>query len=165
MQNTMELYEEVSNPLDCVEEILIAHDWVFDRPHTDEMRVQISGRSGIYNMHFLWEEDFSTLQCRCEYDLTIPAEEHARTALALMEMNNALWLGHFKLDRRTGRPSFRHSCLMRGMTHISGIEPVEDLVDVALAECERFFSVFDILAHNGDDAALAFALMDQAGEA
>jgi len=39
-----EIFEDVSNPLDSVEEIFYANDWTFDRMTEDELSVQVSGK-------------------------------------------------------------------------------------------------------------------------
>jgi hypothetical protein len=56
--------------------------------------------------------------------------------------------------------------LFRGQTQTSGAEHMEDLVDIALAECERYYPVFDILSRGvpANDCDMTLALMTVAGE-
>ncbi len=83
--------------------------------------------------------------------------------IALMNINENLWMGHFDIPKDTRTPSFRHTCLLRG---VAGIEHFEDLVDIAMAQCERYFAAFSLLANTeiANDQNLSLALMDTAGE-
>lgn len=161
-----DLYEDVSNPLDSVEEILYAHDWVFDRTTEDELNVNITGKMGEYQLHFQWQEEYSAMLFTCTFDLNVRAEAADETARIMTAINSDLWLGHFDFCPGTQTPRFRHTTLFRGMTQTSGVEHLEDLVDIALAECERFYPVFDLYTRNAlqDENQLALALMPIAGE-
>jgi len=46
---------EVYNPLDVIEEIVIANEWPHDRSSDDEMIVEISGRWCEYRLLFIWQ--------------------------------------------------------------------------------------------------------------
>jgi hypothetical protein len=161
-----DLFEEIGNPLDSVEDVLAANDWAFSRPNSDELIVDVKGRLGSYRMTFLWQDEYSAMQFMCQYDFVVSNENSLKLPLALMTMNSELWLGNFDLDRRSGHPVFRYNTLFRGMTNTSGVEYIGDLVDIALNECERFYPVFSYLASSEmiDDASLQLALMSSAGE-
>ena len=154
------------NPLDSVEEILVSNNWAFNRMTDDELMVQIAGKGCDYRLFFIWQEDMNAMQFCCQYDMVIDKNNLEAASAALMKMNENLWMGHFDIPSETYAPSFRHTCLMRGMMGPSCTEYVEDLVDISLAQCERFYAVFYLLANaaNTDDRSLALALMDTAGE-
>ncbi len=61
---------------------------------------------------------------------------------------------------------FRHAMLLRGLGGAS-TEQIEDLVDIALNECERFYPAFQFVLWGGKSAqdAVAAALLDTVGEA
>ncbi len=166
-QENFEIFEDVSNPLDSVEDILSSHDWVFERPNNDELSVAVAGRHGHYRMTFLWQEDYSAMQFFCEFDMTVPEARREAAARALQMVNARLWLGHFILQEENGVPCFRHTSMFRGQTQSSGAEHVEDLVDIAIAECDRYYGVFNMLACtvSVDDSLLSLALVESAGEA
>ena len=167
MSAQMDVFEDVSNPLDSVEEILSANDWTFDRMSEDELTVHVSGKMGHYKMLFVWQEDYSAMQFCCETDIEIRPEAIDNAARTLSAINAGLWLGHFDIRTGTAIPCFRHTSLFRGMTHASGAEHLEDLVDIALAECERYYPALDLLSRSstaGNHAALQLAMMDIAGE-
>lgn len=166
MTTETELFEEISNPLDSVEDVLSSHEWVFRRTTDDELTVDVTGRYGTYRMLFFWQDEFSALQFVCQYDFVIAENNIEQIPVTLMSINSELWLGHFDLDLQTRAPVFRYNSLFRGMTQTSGADHIEDIVDIALSECERFYPVFQLLAGTEelDGADLRLALMTSAGE-
>lgn len=163
----MEIFEDVSNPLDSIEDILTDHDWMFTRLHDDELSVTASGRLGNYALTFIWQEEFSALQFFCEFDMEIPTERMDMSAKVLRTINERLWLGHFDVPEPKKAPCFRHTSLFRGWTQTSGAEHMEDLIEIALAECERYHNVFNMLASSLylTDEMIEFMLSEGAGEA
>ena len=65
-----------------------------------------------------------------------------------------------------GMPVFRHAVLLRGAQGASA-ESLEDMIDIALTECERFFPAFQFVLWGGKSPAeaLAAAMLDCVGEA
>jgi len=166
MSEQIDVFEDVSNPLDNVEEIMSSHDWVFDRMNEDELTVEISGKMGHYQMHFVWQEEYSAMQFRCECDMSFHENQLDLAAKALSAINSNLWLGHFDIREDNSAPCFRHTSLFRGMIYTSNAEHIEDLVDIALMECERFYPAFNLLAtsQEQDIQKLTLALMETTGE-
>jgi hypothetical protein len=161
------MFEEISNPLDSVEDILAGQEWAFSRMNPDELMVDVSGKLGTYRMVFLWQEEYSAMQFTCHYDVITPLDSRDMMALALARVNSGLWLGHFDIPADTGVPCFRHTSLFRGQTQSSGADHLQDLMDIALAECERFYPMFQMLTHEDgmDPALLNLAVLDSAGQA
>ncbi len=91
-----------------------------------------------------------------------------RTALyeLLALANEKLWIGHFGMDSDDGMPLFRHSVLLRGARGASA-ESLEDMVDIAITECERFYPAFQFVLWGGKTPAdaLAAAMLECVGEA
>lgn len=167
MNDHTELFDDISNPLDCVEEVLSNQDWAFERPDENELSINISGRRGIYGVTFLWDEDNSAMRFSCHYDMNIPKKHMEAASRAVLEINSRLWLGHFTIAGKANTPCFRHTSLFRGMTHTSGADHIEELMDTALAECEQHYEIFSLLADSPcmNDGFLNLALMHSAGEA
>jgi hypothetical protein len=160
-------FEDVVNPLDSVEEILTANNWVFNRMNNDELMVRVTGKNCDYRLFFIWQEDMSAMQFCCQYDFSVSGANQENAARALMTINEALWMGHFDIPKDTSVPSFRHTCLLRGVMGTAGIEHLEDMVDVAMAQCERYYYAFDMLSQPQitDDQRLSLALMETTGHA
>ena len=89
---------------------------------------------------------------------------HVHELLALV--NELMWFGHFGLWTEEGVPMFRHAVLLRGLGGAS-MEQIENLVDIALSECERFYPAFQFVIWGGKSAsnAIPAALLDTVGEA
>lgn len=154
------------NPLDLLEEIVGANDWAFDRASNDELAVEITGRWCDYRLYFLWQEDMGALHFSCLLENRVPVEKRREVSLLLALVNEKMWLGHFDLSSEDGTPMFRHTLLVRGAGGVS-VEQMEDLVEVALSETERFFPAFQFVIWGGKSAeeAIASSLLDVAGEA
>jgi len=166
MTEAADILEDITNPLDSVEEILSANDWTFDRPGNDIISVHVSGRMGKYRMVFIWQENYSAMQFCCELDVAVHADNLAPARHALSKINADLWLGHFDIPEKSGIPRFRHASLFRGLGGCSGADHVQDLIDIAMVECERYYPLFDLLSRAGvqDMKDISLALMDSAGE-
>lgn len=164
----IDVTEDTVNPLDTVEEILSLNNWVFNRMNDDELIVSVKGKACDYRLFFIWQEEMSAMQFCCQYDMTLEKADMVAAGAALMSINENLWMGHFDLPADTKIPSFRHTCLLRGVTGLTGVEHIEDLVDISLAQCERYYAAFHLLANGrkaANDQNMALALMDTTGEA
>lgn len=166
-QTRIQQQGEDGNPLDSVEEILDENDWAYSRMNNDELIVRVSGKSCDYRLFFIWQSNMRALQFCCQYDMEIHKENIPIASAVLMDLNAALWMGHFEIDKESAIPCFRQTCLLRSCKEQSRSEYIEDLVDIALAQCEQYQAVFQILA-SGEAAhaeSLSLALMETAGEA
>lgn len=162
----IDLGDELINPLDFVEDILTAHNWVFNRMNEDELTVQVTGQHCDYRLFFIWQQDMSALQFCVQYDMVLNRDNMDNAAKALMHVNQNLWMGHFDLPKETEIPTFRHTCLLRGV-HGSHAEHIEDLVDIALTQCEKYFPTFHYLCDGAiaSNDLLSLALMETNGHA
>lgn len=154
------------NPLDVVEEIVLANEWAFDRTTDDEMFVEIQGRWCDYRLYFVWQPEVGALQFTCQFDMKVPGGRKAPVNELLAEVNNRLWLGHFDVEPDEHTPMFRHALLLRGQRGAT-IEQIEDLVEVALTESERYYPAFQFVIWGGKTArdAIEAAILDTVGEA
>src|SRR4029077_13244519 len=101
----------------------------------------------------------------CAFDLKVPEKRRVALYELLALANERLWLGHFGIEREDGMPVYRHAVLLRGAPGASA-ESLEDMVDIAITECERFFPAFQFVLWGGKSAsdALEAAMLDCAGE-
>src|SRR6478736_491739 len=142
---TVDTSEIRGNPLDVLEELVDANEWRFDRNSAEEMLVELSGRWCDYRLYFIWQEDLSAISFSCIVDLRVPSHRRASFLELLGAVNEKLWLGHFDL----------------------GVEQLEDLVDIAVTECERFYPAFQFLLWGGKspEEAVEAAMLETVGEA
>ena len=155
-----------ANPIDLVEEIVQANEWPHDRSSDEEMVVEISGRWCDYRLFFVWQREMSALHYSCGFEMKVPRGRRGPVYELLAAVNERLWLGHFDLADGDDSPSFRQGVLLRGVFGAS-VEQIEDLVDISISECERFFPAFQLVVWGGKSAkeAIAAAMIDPVGEA
>jgi hypothetical protein len=155
-----------TNPLDIVEQIASAHDWLFDRRSDEEMVVQAPGRWCDYSLYFSWNQDVDAVHFTCAFDMRVVEEKRRAIHELLALINERMWLGHFGLWDEEGLPMFRHALPLRGARGPTP-EQMEDLLDIAIVECERFYPAFQYVLWGGQTAtdAVTMAMIDTVGEA
>lgn len=163
---TLDTERDLFNPLDVIEQIVTANDWPFQRHSEEDITVEISGRWCSYQLWFAWHPEFAGLHLSCAFDMKVPAGKRQPIYHLLALVNERTWLGHFELWSEDGLPVYRHAMLLGGG---NGLIPdqVEDMVDVALTESERFYPAFQHVIWGGKSPqeAIELALVDTVGEA
>ncbi len=163
MSNVMKLFDETVNPLDGAEELFKIQGWDFERLHEDEITLHMTGQHGEYEIKISWQEHHNAILFSCEYTDMCLREHRMEHAIAtIYNINKKIWLGHFDLSKENNAPIFKYTSLI-GNSPV--IEHIENLIDIALNECERFHSVFDLLtsSEQPDPNQLVLALMDNGG--
>lgn len=164
--STVSLDNTLDNPLDMIEEIVAANEWPFERANHDEIMVEVRGTWCAYQLYFVWQPDFCALQFGCAIKIRVGANHRQAVNNLLAVMNEKMWVGHFLMASDDDAPMFRHTQLLRGQHHAS-LEQMEDLVEIALMECERFYPAIQYVMITGGnpDDALHAAIIDTVGEA
>ena len=155
------------NPIDVVEHVLNPDDRLhLTRPSPQELLIVTPGQWAQYRLHCFWQMDLQALHTAALMDLTIPAEKITQINALMCLINSRLWIGHFEFSDEGTAPVFRHGHLLRGQGSIAP-EQVEDLIEVAIGECDRFYPAFQItlLTDQSPEEALQAALIETVGEA
>ena len=154
------------NPLELVEQIAQIHAWRVERRGDEEIVVEIPARWCTYLVYFTWRDAAAALHLACCYDLCIPDGLEAKTYELLAKCNERLWIGHFGLWVEERMPLFRHTLLFSNAS-TPDVDHFEELIDIGVAECERFFPAFNLIIENeiSTDDALNGALLEPMGEA
>ena len=154
------------NPLDIVEQVAFAHDWAFDRRSDEEMAIQAPGNWCDYSLYFAWNTDALAVLFTCAFDMRVPPAKQARVHELLALINENMWLGHFSLWSDEGLPMFRHALPLRGAGGPT-VEQMDDIVETAIADCDRYYPAFQFVIWGERTAAeaVAVALVDTMGEA
>src|SRR5271170_7340205 len=113
MPSMMTKVEEIFNPLDIAERVIMDRDWVFDRPDDGELIAEVSGVWCNYRIWFNWQEDSGGLTLCCALDGKLTKQMLPRVHSLLALVNEKLWLGHFDICSEDGTVTFRHSLLLR----------------------------------------------------
>jgi hypothetical protein len=158
--------EAIANPIDLMEQIASSQDWLYDRSSERELALEVRGNWCDYRMFVTWYHDARALLFACSYEMKVPAAKRAEVATLLSIINEKMLIGHFDLWTDDGTPVFRHAVLLRGMPGAS-VEQLEDLLDIALTECERYYPAFQFVVWGGKSPAEAVkaAMLETAGEA
>ena len=163
----MLMKEETSyNPLDLAEIVIMDRDWVFDRPADGELIAEVSGAWCNYRIWFTWQEDSGGLTLSCALDSKLPKQSVTKIHSLLALVNEKMWLGHFDISSEDGSVVFRHSLLLRDGAGTSA-EHLQQLLDIAISECDRFYPAFQSVVWGGKSAAdaLAIAMFETIAEA
>ena len=147
-----------NNPLDMVEDIAEEKEWQFSRSDDDRMKIVIDGLKSKIEVNIEWQEEYAAILLACSMPITITEENYEITAQAIEKINSSLWLGHFELMGDDMLPSFRHTLLLRAIPASLSSSMIEDVINIAISECDRFYTSFklaqagDILLHDGLNA-------------
>jgi len=154
------------HPMDVVERTIGLYEWPSERNCDTEIAAQAPGRWCDYSLHFTWSNNAEALQLTCAFDMRLHKDRRNSVHELLMRANESLWMGHFTLWLDEGMPMFRHALPLRG-AQAPTIEQVQDMVETALYECERFYPAFQYVIWGGYSAsdAIDMALLETVGEA
>lgn len=154
------------NPIDTAEELIHDRDWLCDRPVEEEILAEVKGDWCDYRIWFTWQAELDVLIFSCAIDAKIPESQHAALYPMIAQMNQKLWLGHFELCAEEGIITFRHALLLRGTAGASP-EQLEDVIDIAVMECDRFYPAFQSVLWGGRTIkdAVDIAMLEPVGEA
>jgi hypothetical protein len=158
--------DEAYNPLDLAELVIMDRDWVFDRPADGELIAEVNGAWCNYRIWFTWQEDSGGLTLSCALESKFPKQVLPRIHSLLALVNEKLWLGHFDVCSEDGSITFRHSLLLRDGAGTTA-EHLQELLDHAISECERFYPAFQSVVWGGKAPAEAIeiALFETIAEA
>lgn len=156
----------LSNPLDLVEQVIMDRDWAYDRPADEELVAEVVSAWCNYRIWFAWQPEQGALSFSCAIETKLPKNMRTKIYPLLAMVNEKLWAGHFDLISEENAVAFRHTMLLRGGCVVT-TEQLEDLIDLAVQECERFFPAYQALVWGNKSAeeALQVAIFDTVGEA
>lgn len=154
------------NPLDLAEQLINDREWLCDRPVDEELVAEVQSSWCNYRIWFSWQEELGVLIFSCAYDNKIPEKQRGKIYPLLAAVNEKLCIGHFDLASDDGMVMYRHALLLRGGQSATP-EQLEDLLDIAMAECNRFYPAFQSVMWGGNTVAeaLEIAMLDTVGEA
>lgn len=162
-----ELAHEDNNPLDLVEDFAHGKGWKFNREDDEFMTITIKGDKIDFEVCLEWQEEFSALLFACTMPIAIGSAQYESAVKTLEQVNQNIWMGHFDLSNKNCYPTFRHTTLLRMIPAGIAVDIVADMIDIAVAECNRFTTTFqlvqagDVRLHDN----LSAAVFETVGEA
>tara|TARA_B100000575_G_scaffold207868_1_gene169179 strand:+ start:8251 stop:8724 length:474 start_codon:yes stop_codon:yes gene_type:complete len=130
------------NPIDIVEDVIYQKKWNFSRAADHELVAEISSQWCSYRLYFTWSENMNALSLSITFDIRFPETKLIKAYELMGLINENLWIGHFDITSKNGIPAFRHTILSSTETDVLH-KKFEDMVDIAICECEKFYPCFE----------------------
>ena len=154
------------NPIDVVEEVIYSKKWTFSRADDYELVAEIASKWCQYRFYFTWSEQIRAISLTVTFDLKFPYVKMKDAQELLALINEKLWIGHFDITSKNGIPAYRHTVLSFPEDEVLHHQ-LENLVDIAIYECEKFYPAFQLVLFEDSDPgkALAISTFDTIGVA
>ena len=154
------------NPIDVVENIFSAQSFELDRRNLNEVVIEVQGKWNNMLLFFAWEANMRCLHLSCLMDIESTIEDRSKIFELLALANEELWVGHFSYWAEQNMPAFKHSIIL-DETEESFEGKIQQIIEIAVKECERLYPVFKVVLTKGMDPkrALYPMLMETMGEA
>ena len=153
----MENLNLLSNPIDFVEELIHSKKWTFSRAADNELVADISSKWCQYRLYFAWSEQIGAISFTVTFDLKYPLILMKKTHELLALINEKLWIGHFDITSKNGIPAYRHTLLVNQKNE-NLYNQLEEILDIAIYECEKYYPAFQLVLFNESEPKEAFNL-------
>jgi len=162
----MEIESSYLNPIDVVEDVIHSKKWTFSRADDHELVAEISSEWCQYRLYFTWSEQIKAISFTITFDLKFPNNKTQDAHELLSLINEKLWIGHFDITSKNGIPAYRHTVLSHPENEMLHHQ-LEDLVDIAVYECEKYYPAFQLVLFEDSDPlqALKVCTFDTIGRA
>ena len=150
----MENQDVLLNPIDIVEEVIHSKKWTFSRSDDYELVAEVSSNWCQYRLYFTWSEQIKAISFTVTFDLKFPENKQKAAYELLALINEKLWIGHFDITSVNGIPAYRHTVMPsqgNEMLH----HQLDDLVDIAVYECEKYYPAFQLVLFDDSDPSKA----------
>ena len=157
---------EFLNPIDVVEDVIHAKKWTFSRADEHELVAEIASKWCLYRLYFTWSEKIKAISYTITFDLKFPHNKSKEAHELLALINEKLWIGHFDITSKNGIPAYRHTVLSLSESEMLHHQ-LEDLVDIAIYECEKYYPAFQLVLFENTEPskALSVSTFDTIGRA
>ena len=147
------------NPIDVVEDVVHSKKWAFSRADDYELVAEIASHWCVYRLYFSWSEQIKAINFTITSDIKFPESKSRLVYELLALINEKLWIGHFDITSKNGIPAYRHTVLKPYGNEIL-YNQLEDLVDIAIHECEKYYPAFHIILFEDSDPQEALKLCE-----
>ena len=156
----------VLNPIDIVEDVIHGKKWSFSRSDDYELVAEIASQLCQYRLYFTWSEQIRAISFTVTFDIKFPQSKYESAHELLALINEKLWIGHFDITKKNGIPAYRHTVLSLPKNEMLQHQ-LEDLVDIAIYECEKYYPAFQLVLFEDSlpSNALSVSTFDTIGSA
>lgn len=134
--------QNLYNPLDTIENILLKDDISFDRRSDTELVAEVLGKWDNMLVFFAYEEHLRCLHISCLLNIENATVDRGKIFELLAMLNENLWLGHFSYWNEQRMPIFKHSIILQDEEELfSG--KISKIIELSIMECERVYPIFN----------------------
>ena len=141
-QIKVENIQKIDDPLDMIEEIVLANGWDYDRDDNKNIHVEVGGNWCDYQLSYGLNDKGNIIYISCALDIKVTDKNSNEIYKLLSNINQKL---------EDGWPIFRHSILISNKKSLCKSQ-IEEVSLIALEECERFYPAFQFLLWDNKNA-------------
>ena len=132
------------NPIDIVEEVIYQKNWNCSRSADHELVAEISSQWCLYRLYFSWSEQIKAINFTVTFDIKFPHNKYLNIYELLAKINENLWIGHFDITSKSGILAYRQTFFLPNENDML-FKQLDDLVDISVYECEKYYPAFNNL--------------------
>ena len=153
------------DPLNLVEDIIIANDWDYERDNYNNIHVEVAGEWCDYQLSYGINEEFNLIYISCVLDINIPERRLKDVNFLLVSLNEKLLMGHFEIWSDQSWPLLKLSFPVPTNQSLCRNQ-LEQASLLVLKECEKFYPAFQIFAWDNKDVknTLQHLMLETQGE-
>ena len=136
------LQENLYNPLDTIENILVNEDISFERRSEKELVAEVLGKWDNMLVFFAYEEHLRCLHISCLLNIESSTVDCSKMFELLAMLNENLWLGHFSFWSKAKMPMFTHSLILQDEEELF-YGKIKKIIELSIMECERVYPIFN----------------------
>jgi len=140
-----EQHQDDCNPLDMVEELAASKGWAYTRHDGELITVIVKDEKNEFEICMEWQDEFTALLFACSLPMEIKEAQYEIAVRTLEQINQNIWMGHFDLSNKGVHPTYRYTLLCRMIPPGIVADIVNDIFEIATAECARFYSTFQLV--------------------
>jgi hypothetical protein len=154
------------HPIDIVETLAEHHAWDFDRVGDDQIAMAIEAQWRTYSITLAWSPYDETLRMVCSFEMEPPKDRLPALFETLNAANDKCWAGAFTLWQEQNLMVYKYGLVLTG-GEVAGAAQINQLVDVAVSNCERFYPAFQLVCWGDEtpEAAMRVAIEQAFGTA
>ena len=146
------------NPINLFERIIISKNWAFERPIDDEIFIEIPTKYSNLIVQVTWLKKEERIDIRASFYLKMDFSSNIEIYKLLNLINNIINFGHFQINSNK-YPTFKNSISFcdekKPEFHL-----IEETLNNAVSESERFFPAFQLVLWAGKKAEEAKSFLD-----
>ncbi|GLQ33842.1 hypothetical protein GCM10007939_01250 [Amylibacter marinus] len=154
------------DPLDLVEKMARRRGWEYARSAEDQVTLLVEGAWRGYSITLAWSSYDETLRLICTFDMNPPEAKLGSLYETLNLANDSCWTGGFSFWKAQRLMAYRNALILSGGSIVTDGQ-VDQLLDSAIASCERYYPAYQLACWGNDSpvSAMNVAMSNALGRA